>query len=195
MKVKPGDKPVAPVVDGIRTQETVEPDAPPQTDILTIKHHLGSLAQATPLIARPSYWMLQSMPILLWLGALAWRRKTNALANNPRLRRELQVAERTRAGLAKLDALTDGGEIGEFHAELADLLREQIGLQLDIPAKGITGDIIHSPAAHKRLSKDTRGDIRKLFTASDQTSYAGSQTTGEMKANLALHKDLFHSLK
>ena len=195
LKVKPGDKPVAPLVDGSRTQETVEPDAPPQTDILTIKHHLGSLAQATPLIARPSFWMLQSIPLLLWLGALAWRRKTNALANNPRLRRKLQVAGRTRAGLAKLDALADGGEVGEFHAELADLLREQIGLQLDIPAEGITGDIVHSPAAHKRLSEDTRGDIRKLFTASDQASYAGSQTTGEMKANLALLKELFHALK
>ena len=195
LKVKPGDKPLTPLVDGSRTQETVEPDAPPQTDILTIKHHLGSLAQATPLIARPSYWMLQSIPLLLWLGALAWRRKTNALANNPRLRRKLQVAGRTRAGLAKLDALADGGEVGEFHAELADLLREQIGLQLDIPAEGITGDIVHSPAAHKRLSEDTRGDIRKLFTASDQASYAGSQTTGEMKANLALLKELFHALK
>ena len=97
--------------------------------------------------------------------------------------------------MAKLDALADGGEVGEFHAELADLLREQIGLQLDIPAEGITGDIVHSPAAHKRLSEDTRGDIRKLFTASDQASYAGSQTTGEMKANLALLKELFHALK
>ena len=46
-------------------------------------------------------------------------------------------------------------ELDHQVAELADLLREQIGLQLDIPAKGITGDIIHSPAAHKRLSEDT----------------------------------------
>jgi len=194
LKVKPSDKPVAPVVDN-RTQETAEPEAPAQSDILTIKHHLGSFAQATPLIARPSYWMLQSIPLLLWLGALTWRRKTNALANNPRLRRKLQVTERTHIGLAKLDALADGGEVGEFHAELADLLREQIGLQLDIPAEGITGDIVHSPAAQERLSDDTRSDIVELFTASDHASYAGSQTTGEMKANLALLKDLFHDLK
>ena len=84
---------------------------------------------------------------------------------------------------------------GEFHAELADLLREQIGLRLDIPAEGITGDIVHSPAACQQFSETLRDDIRKLFTASDQASYAGSQTTGEMKAHLALLKELIRALK
>ena len=195
LKVNPSSKPVAPVIGGNTAQETEDPDSPPQTDILTIKHHLGSLGQAMPLIARPNFWLLQSIPLLLWIAALAWRRKTNALANNPRLRRERQVAERIRSGMAKLDALANDGKVGEFHAEMADLLRKQIGLQLDIPAEGITGDIVHSHAAQKRLNEDTRDDIRKLFTASDQASFAGSQTTGEMKANLALLKELFYALK
>jgi hypothetical protein len=195
LKVNPADKPVAPVVGGNTSQENEEPDAPPQTDILTIKHHLGSLGQAMPLVARPNFWLLQSIPLLLWLGALAWRRKTNALANNPRLRRKRQVAERTRAGLAKLDNLAKREEAAEFHAEMADLLREQLGLRLDIPAEGITADIVHSPAAANSLSEGTRSDIRKLFAASDQASYAGSQTTGELNANLALLKEVFSALK
>ena len=195
LKVNPADKPVAPVVGGNTSQENEEPDAPPQTDILTIKHHLGSLGQAMPLVARPNFWLLQSLPLLLWLGALAWRRKTNALANNPRLRRKRQVAERTRAGLAKLDNLAKREEAAEFHAEMADLLREQLGLRLDIPAEGITADIVHSPAAANSLSEGTRSDIRKLFAASDQASYAGSQTTGELNANLTVLKEIFSALK
>ena len=86
-------------------------------------------------------------------------------------------------------------EAGEFHAELADLLREQIGLRLDIPAEGITADVVHSFAAGNKLGEGTRGDIRKLFAASDRASYAGSQTTGELKANLALLKEVFSALK
>ncbi len=195
LKVNPSGKPVAPVVGGNTAQETGEPDPPPQTDILTIKHHLGSLGQAMPLVARPNFWLLQSVPLLLWLGALVWRRKTNALANNPGLRRKRQVAERTRAGLAKLTELAKREEAGEFHAELADLLREQIGLRLDIPAEGITADVVHSFAAGNKLGEGTRGDIRKLFAASDRASYAGSQTTGELKANLALLKEVFSALK
>ena len=195
LKVNPGDKPVAPAVAAGSAPETKEPESPPQTDILTIKHHLGPLGQATPLVARPGYWLLQSIPLLLWLAALAWRRKTNTLANNPRLRRQRQVAERTHAGLAKLNDLAKRETAGEFHAELADLLREQIGLRLDIPAEGITGDIVHSPAACQQFSETLRDDIRKLFTASDQASYAGSQTTGEMKAHLALLKELIRALK
>jgi hypothetical protein len=97
--------------------------------------------------------------------------------------------------LAKLDDLAKRGEAGEFHAELAELLREQIGLRLDIPAEGITGDIVESPAAQRQLSEDNRGNIRKLFTASDRASYAGSQTTGELKTNLDLLKEVFYSLK
>jgi hypothetical protein len=195
LKVNAGDKPVAPSVAAGMAKEPEEPETRPQTDILPIKHHLGSLAQAAPLVARPGFWLLQSIPLLLWLGGLAWRRKTSALANNPKLRRARQVAERTRAGLAKLDDLAKGGEAGQFHAELAELLREQIGLRLDIPAEGITGDIVESPAAQKQLDEDSRNNIRKLFTASDQASYAGSQTTGELKANLDLLNEVFYALK
>ena len=195
LKVNPSDEPIAPLVRGNTAQETSEPDSPPQTDILTIQHHLGSLGQALPLVARPNFWLLQSIPLLLWLGALLWRRKTNALANNPRLRRKRQVAERTRAGLAKLDNLAKQEETAEFHAELADLLREQLGLRLDIPAEGITADIVHSPAASNKLDEGTRSDIRKLFAASDQATYARSQTTGELNANLALLKEVFSALK
>ena len=195
LKVNPSDEPIAPMVGGNTARETSEPDSPPQTDILTIQHHLGSLGQALPLVARPNFWLLQSIPLLLWLGALLWRRKTNALANNPRLRRKRQVAERTRAGLAKLDNLAKQEETAEFHAELADLLREQLGLRLDIPAEGITADIVHSPAASNKLDEGTRSDIRKLFAASDQATYARSQTTGELNANLALLKEVFSALK
>lgn len=195
LKVNPSDKPVTPVVVGNKVQETREPDSPPQTDILTIKHQLGSLGQAMPLVARPNFWLLQSIPLLLWLGALAWRRKTNTLANNPRLRRQRQVAARTHAGLARLDDLAKREAAGEFHTELADLLREQIGLRLDIPAEGITGDIVHSPVALLQFSETIRDDIQKLFTASDHASYAGSQTTGALKTNLALLKEVFSALK
>ena len=195
LKVNPSDEPIAPLVGGNTARETSEPDSPPQTDILTIQHHLGSLGQALPLVARPNFWLLQSIPLLLWLGALLWRRKTNALANNPRLRRKRQVAERTRAGLAKLDNLAKQEETAEFHAELADLLREQLGLRLDIPAEGITADIVHSPAASNKLDEGTRSEIRKLFAASDQATYARSQTTGELNANLALLKEVFSALK
>ena len=195
LKVNPSDEPIAPMLGGNTARETSEPDSPPQTDILTIQHHLGSLGQALPLVARPNFWLLQSIPLLLWLGALLWRRKTNALANNPRLRRKRQVAERTRAGLAMLDNLAKQEETAEFHAELADLLREQLGLRLDIPAEGITADIVHSPAASNKLGEGTRSDIRKLFAASDQATYARSQTTGELNANLALLKEVFSALK
>ena len=105
------------------------------------------------------------------------------------------MTERTHAVLAKLTELAKREETGEFHTELADLLREQIGLRIDIPAEGITADVVYSSAASKKLGEGTRSDILKLFAASDRASYAGSQTTSELKANLALLKEVFSALK
>ena len=62
-------------------------------------------------------------------------------------------------------------------------------------AEGITGDIVHSSNAHQHISAELRDKILQLFTSSDQASYAGSQTTGELKADLDLLKALIDALK
>ena len=59
----------------------------------------------------------------------------------------------------------------------------------------IQGEYVGKTSAGNKLGEGTRGDIRKLFAASDRASYAGSQTTGELKANLALLKEVFSALK
>src|SRR5206468_9064723 len=78
----------------------------PATDIVHIKSRVGTLAQiGPPLIQKTWFVALQGVPILAWLMAFAWRRHAENLANNPRLRRQRQVAQTVRAGLADLRRL------------------------------------------------------------------------------------------
>ena len=122
---------------------------------------------------------------MVWIGALVWRRKSEAIAGNPRLRRQWQVDQRTRDGLAKLKQLADESQAQEFYGELADLLREQLGLRLDIPAEGITADVIDGPLGQAQLDTETRDTLRRLFVACDAASYAASQSTAELHRSLA----------
>ena len=78
-----------------RRQNPAAPENPssPQ-DILPIKENLGTLAPAAPpLVTRPAFLAVQSLPVLAFLAAFVWRKRTDNLANNPRLRRQRPVAQ------------------------------------------------------------------------------------------------------
>ena len=90
------------------------------------------------------------------MGVFIWRRKKEAIADNPLLLRQREVNQRTRDGLAKLEQLADENEAQEFYTELAELLREQIGLSLDIPAEGITADVIDGALSQERIESGMR---------------------------------------
>ena len=186
LKVNPSAKPVfTPSIATTDNSNVGDEETPQRSKILWIKYDIGALGQVTPLVGRPTFWLLQSVPFLVWIGALVWRRKSEAIAGNPRLRRQWQVDQRTRDGLAKLKQLADDNQAQEFYGELADLLREQLGLRLDIPAEGITADVIDGALGQAQLDTETRDILRRLFTDCDAASYAASQSTAELHGSLA----------
>lgn len=195
LKVNPSARPVSiPTANTSQSGDSGTEEAPQRSDIVWIKYDLGTLGQATPLVSRPTFWLLQSIPFLLWIGALVWRRKSEAIAGNPRLLRKRQVDQRTREGLGRLEQLADENLAQEFYTELAELLREQLGLRLDIPAEGITADVVDGPLGQAQIEPDTRDTLRRLFTASDAASYAASQSTAELRASLADLEQVIHEL-
>ncbi len=151
------------------------------SEILWIKYEAGALSHATPFVIRPAFWLLQSIPLLFFIGALSWRRKKNAFANNPKLLRQLQVEQITSKTLSKLSKLAEENKALEFYIELAKVLREHLGLKLDIPSEGITCDSIDEPLAKKNIKSETRKILRRLFISCDAASYAASQSTAELQ--------------
>ena len=197
LKVNPSSKP-----DSIQNTSIAETDSsdlenekPQLADILWIKYEAGTLGNATPFVLRPAFWLLQSIPLLFLIGTLILRHKRNLFANNPKLRRQLQVEQITSKTLTKLAILIEENKALEFHIELATVLREQLGLKLDIPSEGITCDSIDEPLAKKNIKPETREILRKLFTSCDAASYAASQSTTELREYISDLEKVISDLK
>ena len=166
------------------SRKTDEEEPPPATrDIVHIKTTLGALASASPASGfRPSLVLLQIIPPGLWLAALAWKKRSDMLASNPRLRRKRKVDELTSAGLRELDRLAQEQKSQEFFAALFRLLQEQIGERLDLPSSAITEAVLDREMQGAGASEALVHELRDLFAMCNQALYAPSRSQAELAA-------------
>ena len=177
LTVRPGGETVVPasVAGNPSRAET------PASDILPIKQHLGSVALVnTPLVTQTWFVAFQSVPALAFVGAFLWRKRTDSLANNPRLRRRRLVAQILRDGRADLERFAAGNHSEEFFATLFRLLQEQLGERLDCPASAITESIVDEQLARRALPETALADLRELFQTCNVARYAPSRSSQEL---------------
>jgi hypothetical protein len=150
-------------------------------DILPIKENLGTLTQAgAPLVARPAFLAVQAVPVFAFLAAFIWRKRTDSLANNPRLRRQRAVAQLVASGLDDLKKYAAENKPDEFFATLFRLLQEQLGERLDCPASAITENVIEEHPVLRGAPKTTLDGLRELFQLCNQARYAPVRGTSEL---------------
>jgi hypothetical protein len=158
-------------------------------DIVSIRQNLGTLAQAgTPLIMRPAFLALQSLPVIAFFAALAWRKRADNLANNPRLRRQRAVTQLIISGLDDLKKFAAENKSDEFFAMLFRLLQEQLGERLDCPAISVTEADVDNRLILLGAKPETLESLRELFQACNQARYAPVQSSHELSALAARFK-------
>jgi hypothetical protein len=181
LTVRPGGAAPVPTVATLKPSAAGEP--PPPQDIVNIKPRLGALAEAGPPLAlRPWFAAAQTAPVLAFLTALVWRRRADALAHNPRRRRQRQVALVIRAGLAELHRHAARRNSDAFFATLVHLLQEQIGERLDCPASAITEAVVDEKLRPRGLPDDARAAVHELFQAANLARYAPVRSEPELAA-------------
>ena len=169
---------------------------PPPRDILPIKEQPVSLAKiAPPRLTQPVFLALQGVPVLAWLAALVWRKRTDSLANNPRLRRQLHVAQLVRDGLDDLRRLAAENNSPEFFAVLFRLLQEQLGERLDCPASSITEAVIDERLAPLGVPEKTLAGLRELFQLCNQARYAPVRSSGKLAAVIPQFENIVRELQ
>jgi len=181
LAVHPGGTTPAPVIAATKTANSQNP--PPPQDILPIKEQFGTLTPAgPPLLTRPAFLAAQSLPVLAWLAAFMWRKRTDSLANNPRLRRQRRVATLVQGGLNDLRRLAAENNSDGFFATLFRLLQEQLGERLDCPSSSITEAVIDERLVLLGTPEPVLAGLRELFQLCNQARYAPMRTSGELAA-------------
>jgi hypothetical protein len=179
--VRPGGSAPAPTVAA--NTRSAPDNPPPAQDIVHIKPRLGTVAQISlPLVQQPWFLALQAIPLLAWVSAVVWRRRTEMLANNPRLRRRRQVAQVVRQGLLELRQLASDNKSDDFFATLVRLLQEQLGERLDLPASAITEAVIEERLRPRGVPEATLGSLHELFQTCNLARYAPIKTSQELAA-------------
>jgi hypothetical protein len=193
LTVRPGGSAPAPTV----VASSSRPDNPPPTqDIVPIKERAGALAQiAPPLLRQPWFVALQAVPLIAFVLALVWRKRTEALANNPRLRRQRQVAQIVRDGLTELRQQAAANKSEEFFATLVRLLQEQLGERLDLPASAITEAVIEENLRPRAVPETTLGPLREIFQTCNFVRYAPIKSSQELAALIPKVEGVLRSLQ
>ena len=156
-------------------------------DILPIKENLGTLeTKSVPLVAQPVFLAVQSLPVIAFLAAFVWRRRTDNLANNPRLRRKLAVGKIIKNEISNLQKIAAENNPEEFFALLFRLLQEQLGERLDCPATAITENVVEENSILRAAPETTRADLRELFQLCNQARYAPVRGTNELVCRRAI---------
>jgi len=192
--VRPGGTVVAPTIAA--TGKSASGDTPAQpVDIVPIKQRLGKViatAQAPSL--RPVFVALNLAPVLAFCGVIVWRKRTDALANNPRLRRQRQVEAIIHTGLEQLRALATQNQSDEFFAQLVRLLQEKLGAQLDLPASAITEAVIDEKLRPRGLPDSTLELMHELFQVTNLVRYAPIKSSQELAAFIPKLESVLHKL-
>ncbi len=181
LTVRPGGSTPAPVVAASSKPTSDSP--PPQQDIVPIKPRLGAVTEiAGPWVTQPWFIAIQGAPVLAFVAAFVWRRRTDSLANNPRLRRQRQVAEIIRTGRRELQQHAAENNSELFFATLFRLLQEQLGERLDSPASAITEDVVDEKLRPRGVPEATLAQIHELFQSCNLARYAPTRSGEELAA-------------
>jgi hypothetical protein len=156
--------------------------APPMTDIAHIKVHLGSAIAPAPLLARPWFLLLQGLAPALWIALLVRRKRVEAIANNPRLRRRKEVDALTRKAVLDLRSHAAANQSEQFFATLLRVVQEQIGERLDVPANSVTEAVIDEQLRPRGFPPEACQQLESLFHAANLARYAPVKTAQELTA-------------
>jgi hypothetical protein len=177
LAVRPGAASVAPTLVARPEDEVRKPD------IVPIKQRLGSLARTGPLLMqRPSFWVVQSVPVLAWTALLVRRKRNEWLENNPRVRRQRQVAQIIARGFSRLRHFAADNDSDEFFAALFHLLQEQLGERLNVPASSITEAVIDEQLRPRGMPEPALDRLQELFQACNVARYAPVKSSEELEA-------------
>lgn len=154
-------------------------NTPAARDIVHIKPSLGPIvATANPTASTPVILVLQLLPFGLFAAVVAWSRKQERLANDPKARRAREVEKNFATTLPELRRLASGNQQEQFFAGVFRTLQEVLGERLDVPSSAITEAIVDDKLPKLGANAALISQVDELFAICNQARYAGVSVAG-----------------
>lgn len=159
--------------------------AQPASDLAHIRPHLGAPVVSPVLLAKPAFLAMQLLPPAVWLGLMLLRQRRERFANDPRLRRRLEVARIISDGLKELRKQMEAQDSEAFFATFLRLLQEQIGERVGLPASAITEAVVEEKLRPAGAPVELCETTRELFQACNLARYAPVKSSQELASALS----------
>ena len=182
----------------LQTVGSTAPQPPPQSgqDIAPLKIRVGNTqGHGIPLVMQKWFTAVQTVPWIIAITAVVWRKRKDALENNPRLLRQRHVEQLVRNGMAELKTQARENQSESFYSGMFRLLQEQIGYQLDCPSSGITESVIEEKLLPAGIEPGTIDKLHLLFQACNAARYSKGSSAAELNSLLNELENVLNQLK
>jgi tetratricopeptide (TPR) repeat protein len=172
------------IVGGAARFETA-PSLPLGRDLVFIKDAPGTLAPSGEHRAtRSTFWLLQLLPLALWLGASAYERRRRRMTGDTRYARFTRAGRKAREEIAHARQALAGGELAECHDRAAGALREYLAAKLDL-APGAVEEAAPTRLAASGFERAVVDEVRGFFASCADARFApGRLSRGDLEKTL-----------
>lgn len=150
-----------------------------ERNIVFIKTAPGVLAKGGR-AAAPSirFWLVQCLPLLLILLAFIHSRHRARLSSDSGYARLYGAGRMTKARLDSAERALKDGNAEEFYGALVRAINMYVADRLNIPAGGLTPEIIQEKLAERHASPGLIGRLDGFLRTCDLARFASGQATG-----------------
>jgi len=166
-------------------------------DIVFIKDAPGHLAPiGSRLYRRPSFWLLQPLPLLAWLGVVLYDRRRKRLHGDAGYARFTRAGRRARRALALAESARASGDRRAFYDQITRTVSEYLAAKLALPPGGVTAETVAARLDDQRIPSAVADEVRDLFATCERVRFApDAADESDMQHTLARATGIIRSVE
>jgi tetratricopeptide (TPR) repeat protein len=185
------------IVGGAPAGKPAKSTEPLGRDIVFIKDAPGTLAPiGEHRWHSPLFWLLQLVPVGLWLAAREYDRRRQRLGTDVRFARFTRAGAVARDGLASARAALEAGDGAAFYDRVAGAVHEYLAAKLDLPPGSVTAERAGERLRRARVPDALADELRAFFGTCEQVRFAPSSgADGDMRRTLERAEAIVRALE
>lgn len=165
-------------------------------DLVFIKDAPGALRPiGARLYAQPTFWLVELVPLFVWLGVTSYDRRRRRLAGDTRYARFTRAGRSARAEVAKARGALAGGDLAKGRDLVAAAIRDYLAAKLDL-APGTVEETAAARLQAAGIDPGVVDRVHRFFSACEHARFApGAVTRADIESALAEAEAILRELE